>query len=409
PYLQLEVRRAHALRDAAAQLAAAPATALRKQLRVLLVGEDGVDDGGVQREFFGIVADQLFHKDHGMFELIPESRLCWFNREAPMDEETLEEYALVGRLLGLALYNGATLDVPFPLVLFKKLLGRPVDPLNDLKELDPLLHAGLCRIAGRRSRRRGPSVTLEDGTCISDGNCDIDEAGDGHDEGDDVDDDDDDETVAALLDGLSFRTAGLPSPPSPQQPSPDPDDQPVTRATRAAYANVYAGNVLGAAVEPAFAALRRGFDAVVAPVPASSSSPSDAAASAVSLFSPEELRDLVVGCTALDFRELEKNAVYDGWDAENSTVRAFWAVAHTLDEPAKRRLLRFVTGSDRAPVGGLARLPFVLARAGPDSDRLPSSHTCYNVLLLSDYGTRERLEEKLRVALDNASCGFYLV
>lgn len=73
----------------------------------------------------------------------------------------------------------------------------------------------------------------------------------------------------------------------------------------------------------------------------------------------------------------------------------------------KRLLLKFATGSDRAPINGLASLVFVISRNGPDSDRLPTSHTCFNHLLLPDYSSEEKLEEKLRAAIHNAE-GFGL-
>lgn len=49
----------------------------------------------------------------------------------------------------------------------------------------------------------------------------------------------------------------------------------------------------------------------------------------------------------------------------------------TNDE--KKMLLQFITGSDRAPVGGLAKLEIVIARNGDDKMRLAnrfSFHCC---------------------------------
>jgi hypothetical protein len=48
-------------------------------------------------------------------------------------------------------------------------------------------------------------------------------------------------------------------------------------------------------------------------------------------------------------------------------VRWFWEVAHALAEEAKKRLLFFVTGSDRVPIKGLGHLnpPFVVSRCLP--------------------------------------------
>lgn len=62
-------------------------------------------------------------------------------------------------------------------------------------------------------------------------------------------------------------------------------------------------------------------------------------------------------------------------------------------------------GSDRVPVGGLSRLKLIIARNGPDSDRLPTSHTCFNVLLLPEYSSKEKLEDRLLKAI-NYSKGF---
>lgn len=64
-----------------------------------------------------------------------------------------------------------------------------------------------------------------------------------------------------------------------------------------------------------------------------------------------------------------------------------------------------VEGSDRVPVGGLSRLKLIIARNGPDSDRLPTSHTCFNVLLLPEYSSKEKLEDRLLKAI-NYSKGF---
>lgn len=58
---------------------------LKKPLRVTFLSEDGkiaeegVDQGGVSREFFQLLVGQLFNPDYGMFLYVQESRSCWFN------------------------------------------------------------------------------------------------------------------------------------------------------------------------------------------------------------------------------------------------------------------------------------------------------------------------------------------
>jgi hypothetical protein len=73
----------------------------------------------------------------------------------------------------------------------------------------------------------------------------------------------------------------------------------------------------------------------------------------------------------------------------------------------KKKFLAFVTGCDRAPVAGLGALRLLIQRAGPDSDALPTAHTCVYTLLVPEYSSRTKLAEKLLVAIRNAQ-GFGL-
>jgi ubiquitin-protein ligase E3 A len=41
----------------------------------------------------------------------------------------------------------------------------------------------------------------------------------------------------------------------------------------------------------------------------------------------------------------------------------------------------------------------IIAKNGPDSDRLPSAHTCFNVLLLPEYSDRDKLVNLLMKAI----------
>ena len=78
-----------------------------------------------------------------------------------------------------------------------------------------------------------------------------------------------------------------------------------------------------------------------------------------------------------------------------------------LDSDEKRSFLKFVTGSDRAPIGGLSNLRVIVQRDGADSNKLPTSHTCFNTLLLPSYRSMDKLEDRLRLAILNAE-GFGL-
>ncbi|KAG0306458.1 putative E3 ubiquitin-protein ligase HTD2, partial [Dissophora globulifera] len=131
--------------------------------------------------------------------------------------------------------------------------------------------------------------------------------------------------------------------------------------------------------------------------------------SAIQLFRPEEVEQLICGSPDLDFNALEQITQYEGgFHAKSRIIRWFWETVHAYDEKDKKRLLFFATGSDRVPIGGLGHLSFTISKNGPDSMRLPTSHTCYNTLMLCAYSSKERLQERLMTAIGNAE-GFGLM
>ncbi|KFZ68971.1 Ubiquitin-protein ligase E3A, partial [Podiceps cristatus] len=69
PYLRLKVRRDHIIDDALVRLemiAMENPADLKKQLYVEFEGEQGVDEGGVSKEFFQLVVEEIFNPDIGM-------------------------------------------------------------------------------------------------------------------------------------------------------------------------------------------------------------------------------------------------------------------------------------------------------------------------------------------------------
>lgn len=61
----------------------------------------------------------------------------------------------------------------------------------------------------------------------------------------------------------------------------------------------------------------------------------------------------------------------------------------------------------RAPIGGLGALKCIIQRDGPDSNKLPTSHTCFNTLLLPEYVGKQKMLDRIKLAVMNAE-GFGL-
>jgi len=162
----------------------------------------------------------------------------------------------------------------------------------------------------------------------------------------------------------------------------------VTNENRQEYVDLYTNWLLNESVTEQFNAFMTGFDMVVYGSPIKY------------LFDDRDLELLIRGSEDYDFHTMEESTEYDGgFHSSSATVKDFWSVVHGFTIEDKMKLLQFTTGSDRAPVGGLSKLKLVIVKNGADSERLPTAHTCFNVLLLPDYKNKEKLKERLLKAI----------
>ena len=175
----------------------------------------------------------------------------------------------------------------------------------------------------------------------------------------------------------------------------DDNDIPVTSQNRSEYVKLYVDHVLSKSCAAQFEAFKKGFLKVVS-------------GRVLQLFHPQELMALVVGNENYDWDVLEKTAQYkEGYTADHATIKNFWAVFHELSEEDKRKFLLYLTGSDRIPISGMSSVRITIQRT-LDTAFLPVAHTCFNLLDLPEYGTREKLKFKLLQAIQ-CTKGFGLV
>ena len=341
PFYVFDVDREHILPQTLRKVAKAESKDLRKKLKVVFKGEDGIDAGGVTREFFQLLSAQLFDVNSGMWSTRFGEQITWFNSDCTWNDEG---YYLVGILVGLAVYNGVLLDVHFPQAVYRKLLGLSLG-LEDL--VDEELKSGFQQLLDYK--------------------------------GDDVED----------IFGLSFDVTWMNLGDEYKKELKEGGSNiPVTSDNKEEYVLLYVKWLLVDSIYPQYEAFERGFMRVMDN-------------SSLELLRPEELELLVVGSPELDFQAVEKNTKYEGgYDSESDAVRNFWRFVQNAAPDTQVKLLKFATGSSKAPIGGLGELAFTIQKAGPDSMQLPSSHTCFNTLLLPDYGSNyEKLEDRLGRAL----------
>ncbi|KAJ8383045.1 hypothetical protein SKAU_G00038230 [Synaphobranchus kaupii] len=93
---------------------------------------------------------------------------------------------------------------------------------------------------------------------------------------------------------------------------------------------------------------------------------------------------------------MPENAKYYAYEPTDENIQNFWTVFTELSEEKKKNFLSFMTGSDRLPVGGLAKIKLTIKKPNkpnPD-DFYPVADTCYCCLHLPNYSSIHILREK---------------
>lgn len=354
-YFKVRIRREYIVQDLLRCIQLNPGN-LKKSLRVQFVNEPGVDAGGLKKEWFLLLARALFSPLAGMLCNVEDSNYLWFN---VIPVENSEMYYLFGAVLGLAIYNSTILDLKFPPALYKLLLGLPVG-LADYHDIFPVAASNLFKIRGF------PPQDLE---------------------------------LLELTFEVTFHDAfgRLHA----RELVPGGKDCPVTVDNREQYIDKYARFFLTDGMHHQIQQFTSGFSAVVD-------------GNSLSLFLPEEIQLLLCGSeeTRFDVDMLKSITQYSGWDSKEEAIDSpfihwFWEYVTDLTFAQQKKLLLFITGSDRVPATGVQNLTLKISRlsGGEDSDRLPVAHTCFNELSIYEYSSKKKMVDKLTKAV-NMLAGF---
>lgn len=137
PPLQLSVRRDQVFLDSFKSLYFKSANEMKYgKLNIRFHGEEGVDAGGVTREWFQVLARGMFNPNYALFIPVASDRTTFHpNRLSGVNQEHLMFFKFIGRIIGKALYEGRVLDCHFSRAVYKRILGKSVS-IKDMETLD---------------------------------------------------------------------------------------------------------------------------------------------------------------------------------------------------------------------------------------------------------------------------------
>ncbi|KAJ7366908.1 hypothetical protein DFH08DRAFT_1072314 [Mycena albidolilacea] len=346
---EIKIRRTRVLEDSYGAVMALNAEDLKRRLMVNFEGEDGLDYGGVGREWFFLLSHEIFNPSYGLFEYSThDNYTLQINPASGINPDHLSYFKFIGRCLGLAIFHRRFLDAYFVPSFYKMILGKAM-ALTDLEAVDADLHRSL-------------NWMLEnDITDVLDETFTMTE-----------------ERFGELV-TIELKPAG--------------GDVPVTEENKKEYVDAVVAYRISRRVKAQFDAFMEGLLELV---------PSEL----INVFDERELELLIGGMSEIDMDDWTKFTDYRGYEKTDQVIEWFWQCIRSWPAERKSRLLQFTTGTSRVPVNGFKDLQgsdgprrFTIERSG-DPHGLPRSHTCFNRLDLPPYQDYESLETKLIFAIE---------
>ncbi|XP_053708173.1 E3 ubiquitin-protein ligase SMURF1 isoform X1 [Synchiropus splendidus] len=357
-HCRIEVSREEIFEESYRQIMKMRPKDLKKRLMVKFRGEEGLDYGGVAREWLYLLCHEMLNPYYGLFQYSTDNiYTLQINPDSSINPDHLSYFHFVGRVMGLAVFHGHYINGSFTLPFYKQLLGKPIQ-LSDLETTDPELHKSLVWIL-----ENDITSVLDHTFCVEHN---------------------------AFGKFLQHEL------------KPNGRNIPVTEENKKEYVRLYVNWRFMRGIEAQFLALQKGFSELI---PQHLLKP----------FDHKELELIIGGLGKIDLADWKSNTRLKHCTSESNVVRWFWQAVEAFSEERRGRLLQFVTGSTRVPLQGFKALQGSTGSAGPrlftihlidaNTDNLPKAHTCFNRIDVPPYESYEKLYEKLLTAVEE-TCGF---
>ncbi|GAA6003447.1 E3 ubiquitin-protein ligase TOM1 [Rhodotorula paludigena] len=357
PSINLNVRRDRVFEDSYFVFRSKSGDQIKNgKLNVKFYDEEGVDAGGVTREWFSVLARQIFNPGYALFQPQAADSLTYQpNKLSYYNKDHLLYFHFVGRIIGKAIHDQRILEAYFSRSMYKHMLGKPVDH-RDLESIDPEYYKSLVWMLEN---------DIED---IIDLTFSVE-----RDEFGKI------ETVDLIPDGRNIA---------------------VTNENKHDYVRRIADQRLSIDIKQQMDALLRGLYEIV---------PKDL----LQIFSERELELLISGLPTIDADEWRSHTDLVGYRPSDPIVGYFWRAVRSFSHEERAKLLQFVSGSSRVPLEGFGALQgmsgvtkFNIHKAAHNAS-LPQAHTCFNQLdLPSGYDSYEQLRRQLLIAITEGATGF---
>ncbi|KAH9092004.1 hypothetical protein Ae201684P_011543 [Aphanomyces euteiches] len=355
-HMLLEIDRANLLHNSCEQLLWASQDQLHQSLRIKFLNEPGVDAGGLEREWFTLMTEEIFDERTGLFSACMDNAFMIRPTSNEASEDHLMYFQAIGRFLGRALFEGMLIDAHLTLPMYKHILGIPIT-FSDLEFVDVELYNNLKWLKQNKG-------------------------------------------VESLCLDFSVNVAQYDKEPLTIDLCPNGRHIAVTDENKDEYIYLRFKWIMMTSISPQLASLIKGIYSVI-PL------------EMLSVFDHQELELLMCGIPDVNVDDWKAHTTYIG-ECEPQVIEWFWQVVEDFSTEQRARLLQFTTGSARVPVQGFKTLTmndgriclFAIQGIRKEECLYPRAHTCFNRLDLPMYATKKDLETALNMVIKMEVTGF---
>uniref|UniRef100_A0A674PEM6 E3 ubiquitin-protein ligase n=1 Tax=Takifugu rubripes TaxID=31033 RepID=A0A674PEM6_TAKRU len=349
-HVKISVSRQTLFEDSFQQIMNVKPYDLRRRLYIIMRGEEGLDYGGIAREWFFLLSHEVLNPMYCLFEYAGKNNYCLqINPASSINPDHLTYFRFIGRFIAMALYHGKFIDTGFTLPFYKQMLDKK-PTLKDLESIDPEFYNSIMWVKENNLEECGVELFFAQ-----------------------------DMEILGKVSSHELKEGG--------------ENELVTEENKEEYISLLTNWRFTRGVKEQTRAFLDGFNEVV-PL------------EWLRYFDEKELELMLCGMQEIDLADWQKNTIYRHYTKNSKQIHWFWQVVKEMDNEKRIRLLQFVTGTCRLPVGGFSELigsngpqKFCIDKVGKET-WLPRSHTCFNRLDLPPYRSLEQLREKLMFAIE---------
>ncbi len=145
-HVKIQVSRTNLFDDSYNQITKLHPYDLRRKLFLTFKGEEGLDYGGVAREWFFLLSHEVLNPMYCLFQYTSKDNYCLqINPASYINPDHIDYFRFIGRFIAMALYHGKFIDSGFSLPFYKRMLNKKLT-LQDLESIDAVLYSSLSWI-----------------------------------------------------------------------------------------------------------------------------------------------------------------------------------------------------------------------------------------------------------------------